>query len=128
MKPDINVHNIHALLSTSQYLGIQSIVNQCEHFINSNVDDLPITAVFQLFSVASAVKSLLCRYIVERFIRFVRHDTFLQIPYNDLNTLMKDYRSFTVPYKSENFLLDALIRWMNYSRQERKEHFKDYSK
>ena len=49
----------------------------------------------------------------------------MQVPYDDLHTLLERYRSFVVPYKSEDLLLDALIRWTNYSRLERREPLND---
>ena len=38
---------------------------------------------------------------------------------------MKDYRASSASFKNENFLLDALFRWVYYSREEREKHLQD---
>jgi len=128
--PTIKDGNIYGLLQTSEILQINKIRDECIKFIRQNMSSINVFQIFNLACVMNIVslQIKLSQYILWHLVKLVQDDTFLEVPHDDLNFILKQYRDSDAPFMNENFLLDGLIRWTLCHYLERKPYFEDLIK
>jgi hypothetical protein len=123
--PVVNAASVYGLLKTSNFLGLREVERCCVNFVLENITSINVLNNFSLARAQNNTELVdtLGKHILRHFASFVKEDMFIDLQYDDLNHLLNRYRSSSSSFKFENFLLDALIRWVHYSTAERKKSF-----
>ncbi len=109
--------NISDLIGCAMQLDIAIMIDKCmEHLRSYNTSNAllyySITETYNIQELQNRLFSFIC----EQFEEISRVEAFLHIPYATLLLILKDDRLLAM---SELDIFHAMMRWLNYNRQER---------
>lgn len=113
----INSTSVGSLLQASEELGLCAVRDMCLEFLN----DLKVDNAIYLFSIAESygladLREKTIRFILDRFVEVSNTDHFVLLPLDCLMELLCDDR---VNVNSELDVFCAMLRWIEYDRNER---------
>ena len=128
---DITGQSVTDILAVSNFLGLESLVKSCGEFLIEHMK--PENSLDILFLADSqGIKGLLDaakQYVLFKFTDVVKREQFLEFPVSFVSELLKDdlicvVKSGFVPssHDQEVFIVETVIRYINYRLEDRKQH------
>jgi hypothetical protein len=114
--------NVFSVLRASELFKLARVEELCIKFI---AEYLPIPGMLEAFHFAcltrkNRLKGVLSQYIMEHFVEWCDDNKFLELTFDDWNVLLS--QRWYLPCEQESKLFDAIIRWLNYSRESRAQY------
>ncbi|KAI6652625.1 Kelch-like protein diablo-like [Oopsacas minuta] len=115
---EVNGTNIEEILEASCLLQIVSIQNACEMYLKSEIDSVNCIGIRYIAERFSCIELLSHAndFIVDNFCEVMEQTEFLEIPYFELISLIKQE---TLKVKDEIEVLDCCLKWYCHKKEER---------
>uniref|UniRef100_A0A1A9WTP0 Kelch-like protein diablo n=1 Tax=Glossina brevipalpis TaxID=37001 RepID=A0A1A9WTP0_9MUSC len=113
--------NVEVLFSTSDLFEIDWVKDQCEEFLNRNMNSKNCFRIWELADLHTVKELYDCtyKYILDHFYDLLDGEGLLLLPFDKFQELIKDDK---LSVKCEDDVYKAAINWLKHDVEERKVH------